>query len=188
MSNASTTSALQHRRDLREGIAVTTSYRAGLLMPALAAALVGCAAAPPPAHQAPAPGQEALIAYERYWSVAQEAFSAPGSRDWRGALEAVASGPALDSLLADVRNYASFPAHTEGVATRSPVVADIRDGRVQISDCITLGDSRLIADETGEVLDDLENRAPRYRFRADVVLTGDRWLVERTEPALAEPC
>lgn len=169
---------------------MTTTQRIALLPPTLAAALLlGCTAGTPPAGPAPTPpSQEALLAYERYWSVSEAAFSAPGAQDWTSELEGVASGPALDGLATDVRNYAGFPAHTEGAVTRSPTVGAATDGRVEVIDCIQLGDSRLIADATGEVLDDLANRAPRYRFRADVVRRGDQWLVDRTEPALDEPC
>jgi hypothetical protein len=54
---------------------------------------------------------------------------------------------------------------------------------------VDLGDSRLVSDRTGRPLDDLANRVVRYRFRADVVRTdGGGWLVERTAPALGEPC
>lgn len=169
---------------------MTALRRTALLSPVLIAALLtGCATRPTPPEPAPTtPSQEALLAYERYWSVSQDAFAAPGSRDWTGDLAAVASGPALESLLADVRNYANLPAHTEGVVTRSPTVGTVTDDVVEIVDCIQLGDSRLIADATGEVLDDLVNRSPRYRFRADVVPHGGGWIVDRTEPASDEPC
>lgn len=169
---------------------MTTTHRIALLSLLLAAALsTSCTTTSTPAAPAPTTAsQEALLAYERYWSVSQEAFAAPGARDWTAELGSVASGSALDSLLADVRNYADFPAHTEGAVTRSPAVGAETDGRVEIIDCVQLGDSRLVADATGEVLDDLANRAPRYRFRAEVVQSGDRWLVDRTEPRLEEPC
>ncbi|WP_143517340.1 hypothetical protein [Pseudonocardia sp. MH-G8] len=169
---------------------MTTSSRIALLSSVLTAALLtGCSATAPQAGTRPTtPSQDALLAYERYWTVSQEAFSAPRARDWTADLQGVASGSALDSLIADVRNYADFPAHTEGAVNRSPAVGTATDDRVEILDCVQLGDSRLIADATGEVLDDLANRAPRYRFRAEVVRSGDRWLVRRTEPKLEEPC
>lgn len=169
---------------------MTTSPRIALLSSVLTAALLTSCSTPVPQAGTPptTPSQDALLAYERYWSVSQEAFSAPAARDWTAELEGVASGAALDSLIVDVRNYADLPAHTEGAVTRSPTVGATADDRVEIVDCVQLGDSRLIADATGEVLDDLANRAPRYRFRAEVVLRGDEWLVDRTEPALDEPC
>ncbi|WP_300007727.1 hypothetical protein [Pseudonocardia sp.] len=166
---------------------MTTTHRIALL-PVLMAALVTSCTSAPVATQPTTPSQDALLAYERYWSVSQDAFAAPGARDWSAELEGVASGPALDSLLTDVRNYADFPAHTEGAVTRSPTVGNATHDRVEVVDCVQLGDSRLIADTTGEVLDDLANRVPRYRFRAEVVLRGDVWLVDRAEPALDEPC
>ncbi|MGH3611265.1 MAG: hypothetical protein ACRDRK_01305 [Pseudonocardia sp.] len=116
------------------------------------------------------------------------AFAAPSSRDWTAALGEVASGTALESVRRDVENYASFPAHTEGVISRAPAVGEASEGRVEIVDCVELGDSRLIADTTEEVLDDLANRTPRYRFRAGVLLQDGRWLVDVTNPALDEPC
>ncbi|MGD9989046.1 hypothetical protein [Pseudonocardia sp.] len=169
---------------------MTTTQRIAFLPLLLAAVLsTSCTATSTPAEPVPTTAsQQALLAYERYWSVSQEAFSAPGERDWTAELGGVASGSALDSLLADVRNYADFPAHTEGAVTRSPAVGTAADDRVEVVDCVQLGDSRLVSDATGEVLDDLANRAPRYRFRAEVVRSGDRWLVYRTEPMLEEPC
>lgn len=143
---------------------------------------------PGPTVAPPTPEQQAVAAYERYWSVSQDAFSAPSARDWRQELEGVASGPALESVVRDVLNYADFPAHTEGAVTRAPIVAAATDTLVEIVDCVNLGDSRLVADRTGEVLDDLVNRVQRYTFRAQVVTSGDRWLVNRTDPAQDEPC
>jgi hypothetical protein len=168
---------------------MTTTRRTMLL---LAAALtVGCAATPPPTaapSPQPARAEQALEAYERFWKVSEAAYASPGTRDWLPELESVASGSALEMLTTDVLNYASFPAHTEGAVSRAPVVARVTDSRVEIVDCIDLGDSRLIADQTGEVLDDLANRVPRYTYRAEVVAQDDRWLVDRAEPALDEPC
>lgn len=167
----------------------TTKQLLALLVALL---VVGCAAdrsdVPVPPPTASDGAQEALVAYERYWSVSQDAFGAPGARDWTSELAEVASGPALDSLLRDVRNYAEFPAHVEGVVSRAPTVVDVKDATVLIVDCIDLGDSRLVADRTGEILDDLESRVQRYTFRADVVLSDDVWRVNRTDAAQDEPC
>jgi hypothetical protein len=171
---------------------LTTSKRIGLLLPLLAGVvLTSCSSAAPAAAPttAPAtPAQQALVVYERYWTVTEAAFAAPGARDWAPELQGVATGSALESASRDVRNYADFPAHTEGAISRAPSVGATTDGHIEIVDCVDLGDSRLVADRTGEILDDLVNRVPRYRFRADVVLHGEQWLVERTEPALDEPC
>ncbi|WP_219414186.1 hypothetical protein [Pseudonocardia nigra] len=117
------------------------------------------------------------------------ARAAPSSRDWRTEIETVARGQALDAALQDVENYASLPAHTVGAISRDPSVTDVQPNRVMILDCVDLGDSRLIADTTGEVLDDLENRAERFRLRAEVVADGSAgWRVTRTSPALDESC
>ena len=128
------------------------------------------------------------MAYERYWSVTTAAFNAPKAKDWSIDLQDVASGTALAGATRDVLGYADFPAHTEGTISRSPTIGGVANSRVEIVDCVDLGDSRLIADTTGEVLDDLENQVPRFRFRAEVVERGGRWLVDRAEPALDEPC
>ena len=102
----------------------------------------------------------------------------------RGAVAVLAS----DELQIDVANYAGVPAHAEGAVTRAPVVGEVTADRIEIVDCVDLGDSRLVADSTGAVLDDLENRVPRYRFRAELVMLDGRWIVERTAPSLDEPC
>lgn len=171
---------------------MTTTRR--LLVLSLAAMVVaGCSgpaapSAPEPEPPPPGPAEQALAVYERFWSVAQDAYAAPGARDWTPELAMVASGTALDRVVDDVLNYADFPAHSEGVVSRAPVVAEVTGTTVAIVDCVDLGDSRLVADLTGEVLDDLLNRVPRYTFRADVVLTDGRWLVDRTDAAQEEPC
>lgn len=164
------------------------------LLPLLAIALLtaGCSLTGDVPRPAPTttttPAQQALLAYEQYWSVTEAAYAAPSSRDWSVELQNVASGSALRSADEDVRNYAGFPAHIEGTVARAPTVENATDSAVEIADCVELGDSRLIADTTGEVLDDLENRVPRYRFRAEVIQRNGRWLVDRAEPALDEPC
>lgn len=169
---------------------MTTTKR--LLMWSVAAVVVaGCtgpAVPVAPAPTPPGPAEQALDAYERFWDVTQEAYAAPGARDWAPKVSTVASGPAFDSLMRDVRNYAEFPAHFEGVVSRAPVVAEVTDTSVKIVDCVDLGDSRVVADRTGEVLNDLANRVQRYTYRADVVLSDDRWLVGSTAAALEEPC
>ena len=168
---------------------VTTTRRGALL---LAVALTaGCGASPPtapPPSATPAADVAALQAYERFWAVSEAAYAAPGARDWRPELASVASGSALEMVSRDVATYAGFPAHTEGSASRAPVVAVVGDTSVQIVDCVDLGDSRLVADRTGEVLDDLANRVQRYTYRAETVRRGDMWVVDRAEPALDEPC
>lgn len=172
---------------------MTTAFLRSALLVAVVCA-TGCSAtsAPPQSPTTPAatsdPAAEALAAYERFWAVTDSALAAPGSRDWLPDLEEVATGPALDSLVTDVQNYAGLPAHTEGQVTRDPVVQEVLGSRAQVLDCVDLGDSRLVSDTTGDVLDDLANRVPRYRFRAELVSTNGRWLVERTVPALDEPC
>ena len=129
-----------------------------------------------------------MAAYERYWSVTDAAYAAPKAQDWTAQLRGVATGAALASVTTDVANYASYAAHQVGTATRSPKVDNIAAGRVGIVDCIDLGESRLVADKTGAVLDDIANRTPRYRFRAEVANTTGQWLVDITTPELDQPC
>lgn len=169
--------------------------RARWLPPLLVVAvLAGCSTssdepAPSPAPQTTTPTErQALAAYEEFWSVTDAAFAAPSARDWSPRLEQVATGQALDSLRRDVENYASVPAHTEGALTRAPTVVGSTDGRVDVVDCIDLGDFRLVSDTDGRVLNDLANRVPRYIYRAGLVFRDGRWLVNRTAPALDQPC
>jgi hypothetical protein len=160
-----------------------------LLLAVLVTSACSTPAEPPPSTPVPPdPAAQALEAYERFWALAQEAYAAPGARDWAPEAAGVASGAALEGLLRDIRNYAEFPAHTEGAVSRAPVVADVTDTTALVVDCVDLGDSRLVADRTGEVLDDLANRVQRYTYRADIVLRDDRWLVDRTDAAQDEPC
>lgn len=168
----------------------TTRICAALLLPAVVGVVVGCATVDPTPAPAPPPSDadRALAAYEEFWTRASEALAAPAARDWDPVLEGVATGQALDALRADVENYALVPAHTEGVVSRAPVVGSVAPDRVTVVDCVDLGDSRLVADRTGEVLDDLANRVQRYRYRAELVPRGAGWVVERTAPALDEPC
>lgn len=153
----------------------------------VAAGCSGPAATPGPPPTA-APAEQALAAYERFWTVAQDAFANPGTRDWAPDVAAVASGSARASLMRDIDNYAEFPAHSEGVVSRAPVVVEVTETTASIVDCVDLGDSRLVADLTGEVLDDLTSRVQRYTFRADIVRMGEHWLVDRTDAIQEEPC
>ncbi|MHA6783175.1 hypothetical protein ACVGOW_19575 [Pseudonocardia saturnea] len=171
----------------------TTPGRIAAMPLLLVVMLSGCSTAPDSAPPAPpttatTPAQQALSAYEEFWTVTDSAFAAPASRDWTARIEEVAIGQAREALKVDVANYASVPAHAEGAVTRDPVVGEVTADRIEIVDCVDLGDSRLVADSTGDVLDDLENRVPRYRFRAELVMHDGRWVVERTAPSLDEPC
>jgi hypothetical protein len=142
----------------------------------------------PPSEEETA-ASAALAAYTAYWEVTDAARAAPGSRDWRPAIEQVARGQAVETAMTDVENYASLPAHSVGTITRSPSVAQASATRVSITDCVDLGDAGVVSDTTGERLDDLENRVQRFRLYADVVAESDgRWVVERTSPALDETC
>ncbi|MER7433680.1 hypothetical protein ACFU8R_28695 [Pseudonocardia alni] len=169
---------------------MTTIRRTTVL---LAVALTaGCTTATPPdATPVPdltTPSQAAEQAYQRYWEVTEAAFATPRLRDWTTELETVASGQALDSAISDFRTYRDFPAHMEGTVSRAPRVESAGVGGAEIVDCLDLGDSLLIADDTGEVLDDLGNQVRRYTLRASLVANGTGWRVDRLEPALDEPC
>lgn len=100
----------------------------------LAVLLPGCSTAPADAPPSPptvatTPAQQALSAYEEFWTVTDSAFAAPASRDWTARIEEVAVGQAREALQIDVANYAGVPAHAEGAVTRAPVVqiADLRE-------------------------------------------------------------
>ncbi|MDN5857817.1 MAG: hypothetical protein L0H84_04270 [Pseudonocardia sp.] len=164
-----------------------TTLARTLSVAALVVAAVACAAPQDPPPEPP-PAAEALAAYERYWAVVDAAFAAPGARDWSARLAEVATGPALESVAGDVANYADFPAHRVGTVQRSPSVVGSDNGRVRILDCVDISGVSLVADESGAPLDDTANRVPRYRFSAEVVAYGGRWLVERTAPLLDQPC
>lgn len=152
------------------------------------AALAGCSTNAPVPPQPTEDERQALAVYEGFWSVTTAAFAEPGERDWTPRLQEVATGQALDSVRRDVENYASVPAHTEGSVKRAPKVTSSATGHVEIEDCVDLADSRLVSDDGGQVLDDLANRVPRYVYRAGIVNQNGRWLVDRTAPALDQPC
>lgn len=158
----------------------------------LAAACGSSAPMPPPSPSTSAPpsaADAALAAYKAFWVVQDAALASPRSKDWTGDLHAVASGQALTTALADVANYASLPAHTRGAITRSPTVQSSTSERATILDCVDLGDSRVVSDTTGAVLNDLKNRVQRFRFHANVATdSAGKWLVDSTAPALSEPC
>ncbi|MFC4945828.1 hypothetical protein [Pseudonocardia sp. GCM10023141] len=165
---------------------------------AMTAVIAASCTSSPPSNSAPTtptstavatPSDAALSAYNAFWTVVDAAYAAPQSKSWDADLKRVGSGQALASVLADVANYASLPAHVQGRIQRSPRVQSASGDRVSISDCVDLGDSRVVSDTTGQGLNDLKNRVQRFRSRSDVVTdaTG-RWLVDRTAPALDEPC
>ena len=157
-------------------------------------------AAEPPASSVPtvtATGESessaaARAAYGEFWRVSELAFAAPTAQDWETELTMVARGQALTDLVIEVRNYASVPAHVEGVITHAarpdPAIAPQPD-RFAVLDCVDISGSMLVADADGAVLDDETGQIPRYQYRAQVVrdATG-RWLVETTAPSLDEPC
>jgi hypothetical protein len=152
-------------------------------------------AATVPAVPAPASAPEAaaaLSAYGEFWRISEEAFAAPGSKDWAAELSAVARGQALEDVMLEIRNYASVPAHVEGTITHQPVVdaaAAPAPDRVAIVDCVDISNSDLVSDGDGRVLDDEVNETPRYLYRALVVRDDSgRWLVDTTTPFLNQPC
>ena len=172
---------------------MTTHVRGLVAVIAIAALLTACSAAPEapkPAEPAPTPppSAEASAAYERYWSVVDASFAEPGSRDWSSQLKDVATGPALASVSLDVENYADLPAHRTGVVKRSPEPAQVAGNAASVLDCVDISEARLVADDTGQILDDTANKVSRYRFRAELVHADGRWLVERTSPLLDQPC
>lgn len=137
--------------------------------------------------------EAALAAYEGFWRTTNQAFAKPSTKDWRPELSAYAAGRALDAVLVDVENYATFPAHKNGEPTRAPSVDSVKldpPARVIIIDCLDVSNVRLVADKTGADLGDTAKQPPRFRYRAEVVRPAgqDRWLVEVTKPLLDQPC
>jgi len=169
---------------------VTTLTRTFAVLVPVLAVVAACAAPEPAPTPEPATAQAdaGLAAYEQYWQVVDAAFAAPGSQDWSPRLAEVATGPALASVSVDVANYAGFPAHRTGTVKRAPSVVSSDVKHVDILDCVDISGVSLVADKTGQPLDDTVNRVPRYRFSASVVVTDGRWLVERTSPMLDQPC
>jgi hypothetical protein len=168
---------------------------ARILTLAVLALLAACTAPTPtaPTRSAPTPvptpTDAAMTAYREFWTVTDAARAAPKAQDWTPRIQALAAGQALQTALTDVRNYASLPAHTTGTITRAPTVERSTDRRVEVLDCVDLGDSRLVSDGDGRTLDDLQHRVQRFHLRAAVEAGPDgRWLVTKTTPALAEPC
>jgi hypothetical protein len=167
-----------------------------------AALLTACSSSAPPPQPAPSPvaprptveptPAAALAAYGEFWRLSDAGFAAPKAKDWQIEIAKVASSQALADVALEIRNYASVPAHLEGTIDRTPTVDPTIPStadRVAILDCIDISRSRLVSDSNGAVLDDVTNQADRYRYRAQVVKVADgRWLVERTAPALTEPC
>jgi hypothetical protein len=166
----------------------------------LAIAAAGCGSeAPPPAPTPPAPvqppsiearaGDAALAAYSAFWDLSEKAFAAPGSRDWSSDLASVASGQALESLQAEIANYASYPAHDQGSVGHAPSVRTAAADSVSVVDCLDMSNYLLVADETGEVLTDVKNRPLRFQYHATVTRgASGAWQVDQTSPALDQPC
>jgi hypothetical protein len=178
-----------------------TTLRAVATLVVLAMASAGCGSESPPPAPAPsaAPiqppsvearaGDAALAVYNAFWALSEKAFAAPGSRDWSSSLESVASGQALESLQAEIANYASYPAHDQGSIGHAPSVQTATDDSVAVVDCLDMSNYLLVADETGEVLTDIKNRPDRFQYHATVTRsTSGDWLVDQTSPALDQPC
>ena len=184
IDNAARHSPLHTRRGQHE---MTSRTRRVTLLVAAGALLTACSTTPPEAIPPPASvSDEALAAYERYWSVATSAYASPNSRDWVPEIRSVASGDAFEGLVEEVRLYAAAPAHVEGAISRSPAVTASEPTRAHIIDCIDLGDSLVINDLNQRPYE--EDRVPRFTYRADVINQNGEWIVERVMPALDEPC
>ena len=179
----------------------TTTRRAAVaLVIGALATTTACTTTPPtelpaPASPVTAPNSSsqaagaALAAYDAFWDVSLAASAEPNARDWAAEFATVASGEALNSVSADIANYADFPAHFEGTINREPTVETAAPMRVEIIDCLDVSAYLLRADDTGEVLTDTANQPPRYRFVAALVPNASgRWLVDQIEPRLSESC
>ena len=137
-------------------------------------------------------GRPALSAYLEFARISDEAFAEPSSQDWLPRLQAVSQGQAYDAVVAEAKNYANFPAHVSGKPQRQPSVESTSAAQtpsVNIQDCIDIGDSKVVADRTGEVLTDTASQKNRYKYRATVVRSQDgRWRVGSTTAEPDKPC
>ena len=179
----------------------TTTRRAAvaLVIGALAAA-TACTTTPPADLPEPAPpvtapdptdqaADAALAAYNAFWGTLLDASAAPNAQDWTTEFRTVASGEALDELIADTDNYADYPAHFEGTVGRAPTVQTASPDRVAIVDCLDMTSYLLRGDRTNEILTDTVHQVPRFRFHAEVIPDpSGRWLVDQVEAKLSEPC
>lgn len=137
----------------------------------------------------------AMVAYEGYWTVSNQANSAPGKQDWHAELAKYAADPALTQRIQALANFASVPAHFVGEPKRSPQPTSVslqQPPRVTITDCLDVSEWKLVSDKPGEVGKNLNdpNQPQRYKFTAEVVQYQDpsRWLVQKTEPHLDQTC
>lgn len=136
---------------------------------------------------------EALATYEQFWKVHNAADAAPGAKDWAGEISKFAADPARQGVIDGIANLASYPAHAEGTATRSPKVESVSlqtPQRVKISDCLDVTGVRIVGDKDGKDLLDRKNQPQRYVFTAEVVRyeAPTRWLVQTTTPSLDRQC
>ena len=168
----------------------------------VAAAATACSASQPtppspPATAAPtstpeAPTAAALAAYGEFWRVSEAALAEPSAQDWKGELDKVASGQALNDSVLEIQNYASVPAHLEGSISHSPRLdpqIPASNTRVAVLDCVDISKSQLLRDSDKAILNDVQNQVLRYHYRAQVVRNNSgTWTVETTAPALDEPC
>lgn len=179
----------------------TTTRRAAVaLVIGALAAVAACTTDPPTELPAPAPpvtapdpssqaADAALAAYNAFWAVSLNARAAPKARDWTPELATVASGDALESVTADIDNYADVPAHFEGTISRTPTIQTATPDRVEITDCLDMTSYLLRADANGELLSDTANQVPRFTFVARVVPDpSGRWLVDDIDAKLSQPC
>lgn len=159
----------------------------------------GSSAAAPGTTSAPADrpedraAAEALATYEAFWKVQNAADAAPGAKDWAGEISKFAADPARQGAVDGIVNLASYPAHAEGTATRSPRIESVSlqtPQRVKITDCLDVTGVRIVGDKDGKDLLDRTNQPQRYVFTADVVKyqAPDRWLVQTTTPSLDRQC
>jgi hypothetical protein len=181
---------------------------AGLAIMTLA--LAGCANDPEQTPVPPSPhgvtsswiptpeqtiAEQALQVYRQYWQLREHADASPGSQDWRTSFAHLMADPALTTVVDELRNLASIPAHSVGQYHRVPKVrsvSTVETARVEIVDCLDTSAEHLVGDRPGQAGTNLgaPGRPSRYRLEAEVVRypAPYRWLVHTIRPQPDRAC
>jgi hypothetical protein len=139
--------------------------------------------------------EAAMQVYRQYWQLREHAEASPGSQDWRTSFAHLMADPALTTVVNDLANLASIPAHSAGQYYRSPKAQSVSAGepaRVMIVDCLDASAEHLVSDRPGGAGKKFANpgRLRRYRLEAEVVRypAPYRWLVRTIRPQPEEAC
>ncbi|WP_329072541.1 hypothetical protein [Amycolatopsis sp. NBC_01480] len=137
----------------------------------------------------------ALQVYRQYWQLREHAEASPGAQDWRASFAHLLAEPALTTIVDELADLASIPAHMAGQYHRAPKarsVSTVEPARVVIVDCLDASAERLVSDRPGDAGKNLANpgQPRRYRLEVEVVRCPApyRWLVRTIRPQLDEAC